>query len=382
MRVGIDAACLLVPKSGVAEYTLGLLHAMAGLRDMTYVLFCNSFRHGPGNGLPKLEPAQVKVTTLRFPSRLLGSIWRVVSFPRADWLTGPLDLFHSTNYRVLPLGRIPQVVTVYDVTVLKFPHYHPMPRVVEISGWLRRLHKADAVVAISDSTRRDILELLDVLPERVHVVYPGYNAALFSSGVTEEAIARVLRKYGIRRPYILFVGNLEPRKNLVRLVQAFSLLRERGFKEHTLVLTGQKEWLCEDVFLEVQRQGMEEMVSFTGHVADQELPALYRGAAVFAYPSIYEGFGFPPLEAMACGTPVVTSNVSSLPEVVGDAALLVDPYDVEGLAAALERAISDGELREELVAKGLQRAARFSWQEAALKTLSLYDAVVAEKKGL
>lgn len=381
LRVGIDAACLLGPKSGVAEYTINLFRAMAELRDLTLVPLGITSPDGSATGLPDLGSARLEFPTWRVKAKLLRALWRFTSFPRADWITGPVDVFHSPNYRVLPVGRTPLVVTVHDLTVLKFPHYHPMLRVIEMSASLRRLDKANAVVADSESTRRDILELLEVAPEKVHVVHLGYNAALFHPHIPGDAIAEIRQRHDILRPYILHVGALEPRKNLTRLIQAFALLRARGYKDHSLVLVGQKGWLYDDIFAEVRRQRLDGAVRFLGHVPDQDLPALYAGAEVFVYPSLYEGFGFPPLEAMACGTPVVTSRVSSLPEVVGDAAQLVNPYEVEEITAAIERLMGDAALRGELVSKGLKQAARFSWRKAAAQTLDIYDHLLAERQG-
>jgi glycosyltransferase involved in cell wall biosynthesis len=266
---------------------------------------------------------------------------------------------------------------VHDLVVLKYPQYQFFTRVRHIGGWLRRLHRADAIVAVSENTRRDILELLDVPPEKVHVIYQGYNADLFRPDLPQREVERVLQLYHLRVPYFLYLGTLEPRKNLVRLIQAFALLRKKGPSPIHLVLAGQKGWAYNNIFEEIRRLGLHDYVSYLGYVADEDLPGLIKGAMALAYPSLYEGFGIPPLEAMAMGTPVLTSNVASLPEVVGEAALQVDPEDVEAMAAALERLYNDEALREDLKLKGWEQARRFSWDRAAQQMMELYGKLLS-----
>jgi glycosyltransferase involved in cell wall biosynthesis len=209
------------------------------------------------------------------------------------------------------------------------------------------------------------------------VVYPGYDQTIFQPVRDEGVIEAVKARYGIAGDYALFVGTLQPRKNLIRLIEAFSNFRF-PISDFRLVIAGKKGWLYQEIFRWVEELGLEKKVVFTGYVPEGDLPVLLSGARLFVFPSLYEGFGLPVLEAMACGTPVVCSNASSLPEVAGDAAVLVDPQDVEGLAAAMERVLGDEELRAELIVRGFEQARKFSWERCARETLDVLESVCHE----
>jgi glycosyltransferase involved in cell wall biosynthesis len=233
------------------------------------------------------------------------------------------------------------------------------------------VRRADRVIAVSESTKGDVVRLLGVAPEKVAVVYHGVEnefRPLDQGAEMDEFRARVR----LPERFILCFGTLEPRKNLATLIAAYALLRKESRLPHKLVIAGGKGWRFEHVFAAVDEAGLQDDVLFPGYVPSDEQPMWYNAAEVFAYPSLYEGFGFPPLEALACGTPVVASNRSSLPEVVGDAGLLVDPLDAVELAEALRRVLTDGGLRQELVARGLARAQSFSWSRAARETVEVY----------
>jgi glycosyltransferase involved in cell wall biosynthesis len=222
------------------------------------------------------------------------------------------------------------------------------------------------------ATKCDLIERYGTEPDKITVVYPGYDEATFQPVRDEEVIEAVKARYGIAGDYILFVGTLQPRKNLIRLVKAFADCRS-PIADCRLVIAGKKGWLYQEIFRRVEELGLEKKVVFTGYVPEGDLPALLSGAHLFVFPSLYEGFGLPVLEAMACGTPVVCSNASSLPEVAGDAALMVDPLDVEGLATAMERVLSDEELRAELTERGFKQARKFSWERCARETLAVLE---------
>jgi glycosyltransferase involved in cell wall biosynthesis len=236
----------------------------------------------------------------------------------------------------------------------------------------RSITRADRVLADSIHTRSDIVSHFGVSPDKIEVLYSGF-AARFRPEPEPGEWQRLQSRYGIDdRPYVLSVGTLQPRKNYVRLIRAFSALRPEAMKPGTqLVIAGGWGWLYDDILAAAEEHG--ERVRILGFVDEADLPALYRSAALFAFPSLYEGFGLPVLEAMACGVPVVCSNASSLPEVAGDAALLVDPVDTDGLAGAMGRVLEDGELREEMIARGLVQAARFTWDGAARQLMAVLD---------
>jgi glycosyltransferase involved in cell wall biosynthesis len=276
------------------------------------------------------------------------------------------------------------VVTVHDLGYLYYPQAHTLTQNLYLR-WSTRYNARSAarVLADSEATRQDLVRHYQIPPEKIVVIYPGRDGTL--APVSDEAIQAAVRaRFGIDGPYLLYVGTLHPRKNLVRLVQAFALLLRSSSSQVEpqgtipnlqLVLAGQKGWLYEEIFAQVQKLDLTDRVVLTGYVPDTDLPALLSGATGFVFPSLYEGFGFPVLEAMACGTPVVCSNVSSLPEVAGDAALLVDPLDTDALAAAIERVVTDGGLRRNLVERGFAQAERFSWRRCAQKTMRALEDV-------
>jgi len=239
----------------------------------------------------------------------------------------------------------------------------------------RSIARADRVLADSEATRADLIELMRVAPERVEGLYSGV-APRFHPQAEPGERERVRDRYGLAgRPYILSVGTIQPRKNIVRLIRAFARMKSVTRRPEQLLIAGGRGWLYQDVATEAARHGDD--VRILGFASDADLPALYRGAALFVFPSFYEGFGLPVLEAMACGVPVVCSNASSLPEVAGEAALLIDPHDEAGLAYAMQRALEDEPLRRKMAAGGLEQAAQFTWERAARQLLATFTAVIS-----
>jgi glycosyltransferase involved in cell wall biosynthesis len=236
--------------------------------------------------------------------------------------------------------------------------------------------RADRVIAVSEATRRDLIEFYQTPPAKISVIYHGVSPE-FRPVQEKERLLAVRYKYGLdQRPFILSVGTIQPRKNYQRLVQAFASINQ----PLSLVIAGSEGWNCDDVYREVEKLGLADRVYFPGFVAEEDLPVLLSAATLFGYPSLYEGFGLPVLEAMACGTPIVAANQSSLPEVVGDAGLTVDPTDVAALATAITRLLDDPSLRERLSAAGLAQAARFTWPTMAAKLLRVYQEVIEESQ--
>jgi glycosyltransferase involved in cell wall biosynthesis len=256
-----------------------------------------------------------------------------------------------------------RMVTIHDATPYVCPEAHN-----RLDTWRYHYHlpyaarRADHVLTVSECSRRDLARYFGLQPERVHVAYPGTNHARFAPQPDGPSRQVVLARYGVTLPYILYVGSINGRKNIARIFEAYAQVRER-FPAVRLVIGGKREWQTGEIDATFQRLNLAEHVRFTGYINDQDLPALYSAAELFVFPSIYEGFGSPVLEGLACGVPVLTSQVSSLPEVAGDAAVLVDPYDVAALAQAIERVLSDRAYAAELRAKGLTRARQFSWTD-------------------
>lgn len=287
-----------------------------------------------------------------------------------------VDLVHCTEHLLVPLARTPAVLTVHDVVYLTHPEWH-LP-------WNHRFlslampifaRRAQAIIAVSAHTGNEVVSLLGADPARVHVIHEGVDER-FRPLRDPEALATVTARYGVRRPFILFVGAIEPRKNLPTLLRAFAALCREPECEHQLVIAGGKGWLYDEVFETAERLQLGERCVFTGRVADEDLPALYSAADVHAHPAYFEGFGLTPLEAMACGTPVVASDATSLPEVVGEAGLLVPPHDERAWVTALRRVTGDRALHDRLAGDGLARARRFTWEETARRTVEVYRAVV------
>ena len=284
------------------------------------------------------------------------------------------DIFFSLSPSLPPCCPGPAVCIIYDLTPLTLQHAHRLDFKVRF-----KLQAADAVkrsdrlITISQDAKNEIISYFGVNPDKISIVYPGFDSSLFKPEPDSEKIRRTLRKYGIEGPYLLYIGTLEPKKNITRLIEAFCRLKKDRGIDHKLVIAGKRAWKDSEIFDKIRRSGCESNIVFTGYVPQGELPTLINGADVFVFPSLHEGFGMPPLEAMACGTPVIVSNTSSLPEVVGDAAVTIDPYSTDAIADAIYRVSSDKDLRAQMRAKGLERARLFSWEKTARQTLQVLE---------
>jgi glycosyltransferase involved in cell wall biosynthesis len=310
--------------------------------------------------------------------RNLTRVWHRLRLPLpVEAFIGSLDLFYSPDFVLPPVLRARTLLTVHDLSFVR----HPQTADPHLYRYLnvavpRSVRRADHILADSQNTAHDLTELWDVPSGKISVLYPGVESRF--RPVTDAAeLDRVRNRYDLPQHFIFTVGTLQPRKNYERLIRAFSQLRV-ATKDHShrLVVAGGKGWLYESIFDSVRELGLEERVLFPGFVDDEDLPALYTLADLFAFPSLYEGFGLPVLEAMACGTPVICSEASSLPEVAGDATLLVDPLDMEGWTQAMRQALNDEELRRSLVARGLAQARGFSWERAARELQRLCRSLV------
>ena len=331
----------------------------------------------------------------RIDRKLLLPLWRKMLYPdsRASYylsrVAGRLrkphafegvDVFHHPAGLVFPLSSKANVMTLSDLIPRHFPYYCQ-----DSDAWFeesfRKADRMDVILTYSEHTKQDVVETLGVEADRIHVA-PLAAHEQYRPVRDPKRLREVLAKHGLDgRPYIIYTGLIGARKNLSRLVEAFHLLKqEEPSLEHRLVLAGGKDWLSEPIFETIRALRLEDDVKWLGYVPFEELPFLLGGADLFAFPSLYEGFGLPPLEAMSCGTPVVSSNASSLPEVVGDAALLFDPYQVKEMAEAIHRALTDVELRAELSRRGLERARLFSWEKTARITLAAYEEAWARAK--
>lgn len=376
MRIAIDYTPAVRQTAGIGRLTRHLVCELVRLDDSHTYRLLIAGAIPPEIACASNWPAHVGLHSTRISERLLTILWHRLRVPwPVERFVGPCDVFHSTDFVLPPVSRARTLLTVHDLTFLRYPECaHPKLRVYLSEVVPRSLARADRVLADSYATKVDLVELLGVDPDRISVVYGGIEERF--SPTADPGDGAIREQYGLDRPYMFSLGTIEPRKNYERLVSAYDrLLAEAAGDLPQLAIAGGKGWLYEDVFAAVDRPHLHDRVRFLGFVDDAHLPALYRGAQLFVFPSLYEGFGFPPLEAMACGCPVVCSNSSSLPEVAGDAAIPVDPTDVEALASAIDAGLSDTDLRAHLVRRGLSRAAKFSWLASARKLLNEYERV-------
>ena len=371
MRVAIDATSVPPQPAGAGMYAIELVRALAvaNARD-GYALYARGAWAPSAVGVRK----NWRVETVRARTRPGRLAWEQLRLPGAIRRLG-IDVLHSTHH-TLPLRRVDarRVVTVHDVTFIRIPERYPPLRRFYFQAITRLSARvADAVITPSNTVRDDVARYLRVDPARIVTVYEA-PAGRFRP---IDAVARdaVLARYGLQPGYLLSVGSLEPGKNRPRIVKALRGLRERGV-DASLVVVGQPAWKHEAEREFIASSGMADRVRYLGYVPDDDVVALYAGALAAVLPSLYEGFGLPVLGAMACGVPVLTSNVSATAEVAGDAALLVDPHSAAAIAGAVERLVGDDGLRSQLREAGLRRAAEFSWGRAADETRAVYRQVL------
>jgi glycosyltransferase involved in cell wall biosynthesis len=370
MRIALDALPLTAAKTGVGHYTDALAAGLArAYPDHQYDLISPfEFNFDYNGDRPKNLNKQV------IPVRSIFRKWWLLGLPSLLRIY-QVDVFHGTNYYVPLFSPCPTVVTIHDLSLFTQSHTHERASVKR--GKLRipiMARRARMIIAPSEWTRREIVERLRVSPDKIRVIYEAAREGM--EPLPPHLCQPALDKYRIRRPYLLYVGTIEPRKNLLTLLRAYDELLRTTTRRPQLALCGGRGWLDDEVFNLVEELKLQDQVRFTGYVDDADLPALYSAAEAFVYPSFYEGFGLPPLEAMACGAPVITSDVSSLPEVVGKAGLTHDPNDARALTEAMAKLLGDETAREHFRREGLKQAAKFSWQRAACETQSVYDEVL------
>jgi glycosyltransferase involved in cell wall biosynthesis len=369
LRIAIDARKLR--DYGVGTYVRNLLRHLSRIDQSTeYVVLCRK----ADSELVSQHGANFRVVPESSPGY---SIREQITVP-LDLRRERVDLFHAPHYVLPPLTPCKSVVTIHDCIHLRFPQYLPnrLGYVYARSALWMATHLSSRIVTVSEASKRDILEYFRVPPQKIDVIYNGIDER-FSEPPPEDDVARVRERYQLDDPFVLYAGNIKPHKNLERLIEAFHTLRRTGFDQVKLLIIGDEISKYATLRHAVHRHKLHKHVRFFGFVPDSTLAILYRLAGVFVFPSLYEGFGLPPLEAMASGTPVITSNVSSLPEVVADAALLIDPHEPDSIADAIRRVLTDQSLREDLRQRGLERARHFSWERSIRRVRQIYDEVLA-----
>jgi glycosyltransferase involved in cell wall biosynthesis len=370
MKICIDVSAAVHRRGGLGRYAQELTRALVAQHEHEYVAFYHQ------RGGAHLDPPIDRLTQLS--TRLSVKPWRLwamlahFSGVSQDWKFAGVDLFHGTEHLLPRLSRIRSVFTLHDLIFRFDPASHlPLNRIYLNLMVPRFLRAANAIIAVSECTKRDAMRLYGTPAEKIHVIPEGVDAR-FKPPSHPGRLEHVRSTYNLPERFVLCVGTIEPRKNLPILFEALALRRQQGLELWHLVIVGKPGWLYEPIFSRVTELGLQDVVHFTGFVGEHDLPAIYSAATLLAMPSHYEGFGLPVLEAMACGTPVACSSTASLPEVAGEAALLVSPDDVRGWAEAISRVLSDQALHAQIRERGLSQAARFTWERAARQTADLY----------
>lgn len=374
MRILVDYTAAITQGAGIGRYTRSLVDALLRVDQQDRLTLYSAERPNGERGFPQAPNLRAKAGPL--DNRRMTILWHRLRAPLPiEALAGRADVLHAPDFSLPPSLGARTVVTIHDLAFMT----HPECAVPSLRAYLNRVvpravKRADHIIAVSQRTADDLVELLGVAPKKITVVHLGIDPSV--RRVTDAAaLVSAQERYGLSLPFALAVGTIEPRKNFARLIAAFDLARRQAGGPAQLVIAGRKGWLYDDVFESVERLGLGDAVRFLDYVPDADLATLYSLAAVVAMPSLYEGFGIPVVEAMACGVPVVASTGGSLPEIAGDAGLLAAPDDVPALADALARAVGNAGLRERLITAGYARARAFDWDAAARQHVAVYHAV-------
>jgi glycosyltransferase involved in cell wall biosynthesis len=373
MRIALDARLSYYVQAGITQYTLNLIQALAAIDseneylllqrrpDQRTIVSQSNFRRVPLLA-PTHHPLEQYLLALELP------------------LQGKIDVVHCTDFIPPFYYRGPTVITIHDLAFLLYPHFLTR-KAARYYGLIdRAVRRADHVIAVSESTKRDIVRLTGTPERKITVIYEAADSS-YAPIHEQEVLQRIRHKYHLPDQVILFVGTIEPRKNLPTLIRAYKGLIDNYKSAADLAIVGKQGWLYDDVYRLVEQLGLQRRVHFLGRVPTVDLLYLYNASQMLVLPSYYEGFGLPPLEAMACGVPVIVSDTSVMPEVVGDAALRVAHEDVEGFTVAMWRLLTDDALRADMIVKGHKRVKCFSWERAARETLEVYRKVAEKLNG-
>jgi glycosyltransferase involved in cell wall biosynthesis len=374
MKIAIDVSFAIGESAGVGSYTRGLLEGLAAIdADNEYFMYSYlDFPQSPQPPFPQQPNFALRMMHLEVEH--WERMWSRADLPPQEAMDA-VDVVHSPFFNAPKEHHGALVVTIYDVSFLLQPQFHTEAnRLHCLQGTLNAALYADRIIAISQQTKTDLMDYFSISEERIRVIHPAHRRIYYPERDVE-VIRDVLERLGVFHNFILFVGSHEPRKNLRTLLQAYATYVTRHAGKELLVVAGGKGWLNDDLLQVAAELGIAQRVKFLGYVQEADLRVLYSAAKLFVYPSIYEGFGLPPLEAMACGAPVITSNTSALPEVVGDAALLIDPHNSEALCQAMQTVLCDDELRLKMRQQSFARAKLFSWEQTAGATLAVYEEI-------
>lgn len=365
MIIGIDGnEANVCNRVGIGEYAFQIITHLSFTkrRELFFVIY---LKNAPLHDLPK--------ETKNWQYRVIGPkpLWTQLALPFELFLHKKVDLFFSPSHYAPRFSPVPSAISIMDLSYVHFPELFKKTDLCQLKNWTSySVKQASRVFTISHSTKDDIIKTYNIDERKIVVTYPG-----FIQKKTKKFNMRTIKSFGIQKEYILFVGTLQPRKNITRLIEAFSKVLQEG-KKLQLVIVGKKGWLYSEILQAPSRYNVKDSVVFLDFVKDEDLPILYQQAICYVLPSLYEGFGFPVLEAMQNDCPVIVSDVSSLPEVGGDACLYIDPEDVDDIASKIKILVNDRDQRRELIAKGRKQLAKFSWEKTARETLNALETLV------
>jgi len=367
IKIGIDISVMAPPRTGIGNYTFNIVTNLLnfnknGKNHFYYLLSSRNFESSF-----KEETEHYKFYKIRLPNLIRPILWYEFML---DFFIKKfnIDIFFSPNFFLPRNIKIPSMVTIHDLIPYINPEVHTFKTKLLFKLYFKNsLRKAKHIITMSEATKKDLISIFNVNESKITVIYPGVNTKKFKKIENSKLLESIKEKYQLPDKYILYVGTLEPRKNLERLIKAFLYLKEKGIP-HKLILVGKKGWKIEKILTLIKHN---KDIKWLKYVPEEDLPCIYNLAEIFVYPSLYEGFGLPPLEAMACGVPTIVSNISSLPEVVGNAGILVNPYDIKDISKTILNLINNPTLIEELKLAGIERAKQFSWNKSAKKHFNI-----------
>ena len=376
LRIGVDLRVLARgARTGVEQYTIGLMEALAGDQKNSYHFFYNA-RSKVKLGFSWLSLPKRKLYSFGYPNKLLDLTSAILNRPKIDNLVGGVDAYFLPHFLRASMAQAARVMTFHDLSFEYYPEFFSARHHLwhKLMNPKARDREADLLIAVSQSTKEDLVNLYGVDEKKIKVIYSGVERGLSSGQPDQKKIEAVRKKYHLPQKFILFFGTIEPRKNLQGLIESFDILKQdKKFADVHLVMAGAFGWLFKDIVAQAKKSRWSSFIHFPGFINYQDKASLYHLATVFAYPSFFEGFGFPPLEAMAYGVPVVCSNKTSLPEIVGEAALMIDPYLTGELAEAIKIVLTEDEFRKNLIEKGRERVKEFSWEKTGQEFLAAVE---------
>ena len=375
VNIGIDISLTIGERAGVGNYCYNLVKHLAKIdKKNTYVLFPFYYYifHPDFKKAERPPNRNFRINLKKIPSNIIKTLWKSGFIPKKFFFP-KVDILHSTTFCIPKKGYKKLVVTIYDLSFLTHPEFHLEDNVYHChKGSLEAVQYADKIIAISENTKKDLVKYLHCDPRKIVVTYLGVDKR-FKPIKNQNKIEEIKKKYDLSKRYIFTLSSIEPRKNISGLIESYARLPTGITDVYDLVIAGGKGWRNLDIYKRVRKSDFEKKVRFIEYVHDNDLPYLYNGATVFVYPSFYEGFGLPVLEAMTCGCPVISSNISSIPEVVGKAGILINPNNTYELRDSIQKLLENPKVQKRMSKRGLKQAKKFTWEKCAKQTYKIYE---------